>query len=313
MIDQSVLDTLFSAGERRHGLVLEDAALAAGLTPPQVRALVRAGRIDRMTRRVLRAPGSPRTDRQRVLAGVLDAAPHGYASGPTATALWGVTGYPLFPVHVARARGATGRRSRLAVLHELRDLPAHHVTELDGIPLLRPERTVLELCRTEHPARVARTLDDLWRRRLLSGDSVACVLDELATQGRGGLRVARELLAQRGDGYVPPASNLEGRFADVIERAGLPEMRRQVDSGGERWVGRVDFRAVELPLIVEVQSETYHSALTDKLDDEQRLAALRAASFAVVEVTDTQVWHRPSEVVDEVRAALRRLSAASMP
>jgi very-short-patch-repair endonuclease len=310
MTDQALLDALFFSAECHHGLVLEQRAVAAGLSPPQIRGLVRAGRIERVTRRVLRAPGSPRTDRQRVLAGVMDAAPAGYASGSTAVALWGVTGYQLFPTHVARERGTTGRRSRLAVLHELRDLPGHHATVLDGIPVLRPERAFLDVCRTEHPRRAARTLDDLWRRRLLSGESVAAMVEELGIQGRGGLRLARQLLDERGDDYVPPASNLESRFAEIVARAGLPEMRRQVDSGGDRWVGRVDFRATDLPLIIEVQSETYHSALTDVRDDEVRMAALRAAGYTVVEVTDAQVWHQPDEVVARIRDVVRALTAA---
>lgn len=309
MTDLDVIDTIFAAAERQHGLVLEADVLASGVTAPELRWLVHVGRIDRVTRRVLRSPGSPRTDRQRILAAVLDASPAGYASGSTGTALWGVTGYPLFPVHVARARGATGRRSTLAILHELRDLPPHHTTVLHGIPILRPERTFLELCRSEHPGRAARALDDLWRRRLLSGRSVRAVLDELAVQGRTGVTVARRLLDERGDDYVPPASNLEARFVEVIARAGLPEMRRQVDSGGDRWVGRVDFRAVTVPLVVEVQSETYHSALGDARDDARRTTALHEAGFTVVEVTDAEVWHDAPVVVERVRRALRALTA----
>jgi very-short-patch-repair endonuclease len=294
MIDQTVLDALFRVSESRHGLALLESALELGLTRLQVRTLAQVGRIELVTARVLRSPGSPRTDRQRVLAAVLDAAPDGCASGSTAAALWGVAGYRLFPVHVARPRGATGRRTSLAILHELRALPPHHIRLYDGIPVLGPERTVVDLCRTEHPARAGRTLDDLWRRRLLSGRSVRALVD------------------QRGDDYVPPASNLEARFGKVIADAGLPAMRRQVDSGDDRWVGRVDFRADAVPLIVEVQSETYHSSLTDQEDDEARLAALRAAGFVVAEVTDWQVWHRPSEVIDAVRSALRELSPAGV-
>jgi very-short-patch-repair endonuclease len=195
----------------------------------------------------------------------------------------------------------TGRRSALAVVHELRDLPVEHTTVLRGIPVLRPERTVLELCRTEHPARVGRALDDLWRRRLLSGPSLRRIVDSLAVQGRAGITVARHLLDERGDDYVPPASNLEARFADIVARAGLPPMRRQVDCGGCRWVGRVDFRAVDRPLIVEVQSETYHSSLTDAASDATRLAKLRAAGFTVVEVTDAEVWHDAPSVVGRIR------------
>jgi very-short-patch-repair endonuclease len=78
-------------------------------------------------------------------------------------------------------------------------------------------------------------------------------------------------------------------------------------------VGRVDFRATDLPLIVEVQSETYHTALTDVRDDEVRLAALRAAGFTVVEVTDAQVWHQPDEVVARIREVVRNLAAGGGP
>jgi very-short-patch-repair endonuclease len=120
--------------------------------------------------------------------------------------------------------------------------------------------------------------------------------------------VLRALLDERGDDYVPPASNLERRFVGIVTQAGLPDMRRQVDSGDDdRWVGRVDFRDARLPLVVEIQSETFHSALTDRLDDEARLSALRAAGFEVVEITEEQVWHRPRDVVRAVQEARARL------
>ena len=112
---------------------------------------------------------------------------------------------------------------------------------------------------------------------------------------------------ERGHDYVPPASNLERRFASILAEAGLPSMRRQVDSGGHQWVGRVDFRDERLPLIVEVQSERIHSALTGRNDDAARLAALDAAGFEVVEVKEADVWHDPREVVRRVRGARARL------
>ncbi|HEX6419154.1 MAG TPA: hypothetical protein VFZ77_11690, partial [Acidimicrobiales bacterium] len=149
--------------------------------------------------------------------------------------------------------------------------------------------------------------DDAWRRRLLSGRSLRRLLDDIATQGRNGIRPLRALLEERGDDYVPPASNLERRFASILAEVALSPMRRQVDSGGDTWVGRVDFRAEDLPLIVEVQSERFHSALTDKVDDGARLAALRAEGFEVVEIEEGEVWHAPSEVVRRVVEARDRL------
>jgi hypothetical protein len=293
---------------RQHGVALAHEVHALGVAREELRHLVRAGRVDRVTRRVLRVPGAPRTDLQAVLIAVLDAAPGAFACGPTAAALWEVAGFRLRPVHVVRPRGVSGRRSSLAVLHEVKRLLPHHVTVLKDVPVVRPERMVLDLCASEHPRRAARALDDAWRRRLLSGRSLRALVDETSVQGRAGLGVLRALLDERGDDYVPPASNLERRFAAIVAQAGLPEMRRQVDSGGDdRWVGRVDFRDAHLPFVVEVQSETFHSALTDKVRDEIRSCALRAAGFEVVEVTEEQVWHRSHEVVRAVREARARL------
>jgi very-short-patch-repair endonuclease len=291
--------------ERQHGLALVDTARLAGISREALRHAVRHGDAEQVTARVLRLPGTPRTGHQWVLAAVLDASPGAFACGPTAASLWGIRGYPLRPVHVTRGRGVTGRRTRLAVLHEVKCILPRHVTVLDAIPIVRPERLALELCASEHPLRAARAVDDMWRRRLLSGRSLRRFVEDASVQGRPGVQVLRAVLDERGDDYVPTASNLESRFAAIVARAGLPEMRRQVESGGDAWVGRVDFRDARLPLIVEIQSERYHTALTDKQADEARLAALRDAGFEVVEITEYQVWHRPDDVVRLIEDAHR--------
>lgn len=297
--------TVVAIAEHQHGLALVDVARAAGVSREALRHAVRRGDAELLTPRVLRLPGTPRTRYQRILAAILDASPGAFACGHTAAGLWGIRGYSMLPIHITRARGVSGRRTRLAVLHEVKCLLTRHVTVLKAIPIVRPERLALELCATEHPQRAGRALDDLWRRRLLSGRSLRRFIADASVQGRPGLRVLRALVDERGDDYVPPASNLERRFAAIVAGSGLPEMRRQVDSGGDSWVGRVDFRDELLPLIVEIQSERYHTALTDARDDELRSAALRDAGFEVVEISEEQVWHRPDEVVRLVEAARR--------
>jgi hypothetical protein len=305
-------DSLFHLSARQHGLIGVAQAAAEGVSRAARRHAVATGRLELVSDRVLRVPGVPMSDRQRVMVAVLDTSRPAYACWSTGAALWGVPGHRLLPAHVVRAAGRSGRRrTDLAVLHEMAGLDRRHVTVVHDIPCVRPEVLVLQFCASTHPARAASVLDNLWRRRLLSGPSTRATLDDLARSGRAGVQVLRELLDKRGDDYVPPASNLERRFMAVMERAGEPPMRPQVDSGGEHWVGRVDFRDDRLPLVVEVQSETYHSALVDKEHDERRLAALRDAGLEVVEVTDEQVWHRPDEVLASVRSARRRILAAA--
>ena len=297
--------------EAQLGLASVAESRELGVTRAALRHAASRGRIDLVSPRVLRFGGVPVTDEQRVLAAVLDAAPDASVCDTTASALWGVPGHRLHPAHVARPVGRTGRRSELAVLHELAGLAPHHVTTLRRVPVVRPEVVVLQLCGSTYPQRAESALENLWRRRLVSGRSLRTTLDELAASGRNGVAVMRELLEARGDDYVPPASNLERRFATILERACLPRMRPQIDTGGDRWVGRVDFRDEWLPLVVEVQSEAFHSALVDVARDAQRIASLRAIGFEVVEVTDEQVWYHPDEVAAVVREARRRLRLAT--
>ncbi len=191
-------------------------------------------------------------------------------------------------------------------VHRVRAMATDQVTVLDGIPIVRPERAVFELCGTTHPARAERALDAGWSRCLYSGDSLRRLLRELAESGRTGIVLLRQLLAARPTGWVPPASNLEQRFMDVARTAGLGEWRRQVDVGEERWCGRVDFLSCHVPLVVEVQSERYHTALTDRVHDAARRAAIEDAGFVVVEVWDRQLWHARHEVISAVRDGIQR-------
>jgi very-short-patch-repair endonuclease len=184
------------------------------------------------------------------------------------------------------------------------------VTVLEGVPIVRPERLMLELCATAHPMRAERALDAAWSKGLCSGDSLRRVHAELAKSGRNGIVLMRALLDARPPGWIPPASGLEARFMAIVRDACLGQWRRQVDVGSEeRWCGRVDFLACNLPLIVEVQSERYHSALTDQAHDAARRANLEDTGFTVVEVWDTQVWHAKHEVLAVVREGIRRVRA----
>jgi len=72
-----------------------------------------------------------------------------------------------------------------------------------------------------------------------SGEGTA--LSQLGERGRNATAGLRRYLEPRGVNYVPVATNLERRAISILEQAGYA-MRRQVDSGGEHWDGRVDLR-----------------------------------------------------------------------
>jgi very-short-patch-repair endonuclease len=298
--------------ERQHGLVTTAQLIGLGVSDHQLQRLLDRGILVRCASRVHRLGGSPPTAAQQLLAAVLAAGPRAALSHTTALAHWGVRGFISDPVHVTRHRDEGDRPVRGTVVHEVRDLPTTEIRVLDDIPVVAPALALLQLAgmRGVHPERVARALDAAWSDRLVSFRSLDALVARMSQRGRAGLQLLRELVQERGPDHVPPASNLEARVAKLLVDAGLPAMRRQVDSGdGAGWIGRVDFRAEARPVILEVQSERFHRSLTSRRDDETRLGALRRAGFEVVEVTDVDVFHRPELLIERLNAAHRRIES----
>jgi very-short-patch-repair endonuclease len=293
-LDQELLEL----AERQHGHVGVWQARAVGLDADEILRIRRSDDWRSVTKRVLVRTGVPTTDDGVLMAAMLDVSPGGAVCGPSAAWMWGVPGFRPSPVHVVRPRGIARRTSVLAAVHEVIDLHPSQVKVVRGISVVSPARVVCELAGS-NPRRAERVLDWMWSERLVDGRTFRRTVEQLATQGRPGSTLMRELDEARGPGYVPPASGIERRFKEICD---FP-MERQVNVGGEEWCGRVDFKDPELPLVVEVQSEKYHASLVDKAADARRKEELELAGFAVVEVWDHEVWHTPDVVRDRIRKA----------
>lgn len=306
-------DELLDLAERQHGLVSRPQVIDLGIDARGWERLYRSPAWERTTPRVLRRRGAPPTDEQRALAACLDLGDDAYLSHTSAAALWGLPGCTLHPLEVMVLRSRR-TSSGLARVHLPRLVPDPFAARLHGIPVVRPALMLLQMSGRMHPDQLRRRLDWLWSRRLLSGPSLRRELEPVMHRGRPGTAALRALLDGLPDDYVPPASGLESRFQQIVADHDLPSMRRQVDLGDdEQWCGRVDFRADALPLVVEVQSDVFHQALSSREDDARRRARLDRAGFTVVEVDEAQIWHRPAEaahlVRDGVWSARRRLAA----
>ncbi len=302
---------LLAEAERQRGVVARWQARALGVGREQLARRVRAGELHVLTPVVLRVRGTLVDELQRAMTAVLDAGPGAVLSHETAAALWELPGFDIRDVHVSRPRSGVRRGSQLPWIHQPSCLPPDHVTVFEGFPITTPARTVFDLAARVYPKRVERALETAWSKHLLDGHRMAAVLDVLGKRGRPGTRVIRELLSSRGCDYVPPASGLEGRFRDILERDGQRSMARQVDVGGTTWLGRIDFIDREAKLIVQIDSERYHFALIDRSADDEQTAALEAAGWRVLRFTDAQVWYHADEVVAAVREARRDALARS--
>lgn len=288
---------------RQHGVVSRSQAREAGATSGILRRCTSV-EWEPAGPGVLRLVGSVQTERQRCMAAVLSAGRGALVSNTTAAFLWELPGFGPRPIHVSRPHGAKHRCSPLAIVHHSRFLPAHHGHQLDGIPLTSPARTLFDLAARLHPARAERALENALHRRLVDLEQLRAVAIELFEHGRTGTVLMRELLAARGAGYIPVASGLEACFLALLVAAGIELPERQVDLGGDCWVGRVDFYYRRLRLIIEIDGEAFHTSKLDREHDARRDAAMRAAGFGVLRIEEHLVRERPWEVIAKVRAAL---------
>jgi very-short-patch-repair endonuclease len=305
MVGMEPTDHLDALAQRQHGLLHRRQIRAAGRSRSAIDHAVRIGRWQRMPGGVLRIAGSVPDDRQTAMACILAAGEGTVLSHSAGAALWGLPGFRLAPAHATRLRTSGRRTTARDGLHDTTCLPPHHVTEIDGIPVLTPSRLLFQLASTIRYERIARLTDKAWARRLVSGRSLHEMCDELSEHGRDGMAVMRQVLEARPIGYVPPESNLEARMEEIMRDHDLPRMRRQVDLGGREWLGRVDFLAVDGPLIVFVDGEHWHSSVLDRAADARQQAELELAGFVVVRISEYEVWHDVPAAVARIRAAWR--------
>ncbi len=297
------LDEMRSLAELQHGVVAR--RQVGPSTSAKVEREIRSKRWEPLYWGVYRLRGSPPTEEQRVTAAVLRAGPGALASHSSAAALWNLPGYDLGHAEVTRLRATRSSTVDGIIVHEPRKLLAGHVTSVSRITVSTPARTLFDLAGREPSGRMARLVDRCLSRGLTTTTALQRTLDELAQRGRPGIRTMRTLLAERPVGYVAPQSGLETRMAWILRHGDLPPFERQVDLGGEQWIGRVDFVNLDLGLVIEVQSEAFHAALTDQLSDARRTAALRDLGLTVVEVWDHEIWHDAPVVRSRVDDAVR--------
>jgi very-short-patch-repair endonuclease len=303
---------LHETARRQHGVIERRQAVALAPTRSAARHELGCDHWIAASAFVFRLRGSPDTTNQRLMIAVLGAGSGAVVSHHSAAALWGIPGASVQPTHLTVLRDTNRRGEGPVVLHRARRLGADQITELDGLPITRPERVPFDLANIGEPAaRIERVIDRLWSDRLVSGRSLRRVHASLPKRGFRGTALMRDLLDARPDDWVPPASGLEGRTMRLLERAGLTRYERQVDIGGDEWVGRVDFVNRRDRIIIEVQSDRHHAALSSRRDDQERFARLRAAGYEVVPVWEDEVWHRPDDFVQRVWQSVHRTRTGS--
>jgi very-short-patch-repair endonuclease len=295
MIDER-MDAL---ARRQHGMVSRVQLHQLGMTESAIRHRRRAGRLFEVEEGVYRLSGALESPRRNAMAAVLGAGADALLSHTSAAALVGTPGFAIEPVTITVPR--TRRRRSARRVEQSLALPAHHRRVIDGIPCTSVARTIFDLCGDIDARRAERALDNVLARKWVTVPALWRVLDDLAVQGRAGVVLLRALLTERGGRYVPPESELEARFLDLIREHDLSVPTRQVDLGNsDEWLGRVDFAWRQARLVVEVDGSAFHDGLVDRRADRARDARLTAEGWTVLRF-------RWADVVDSSAPLARKL------
>jgi hypothetical protein len=299
------------------GIVTAGELLAAGLSWPRLRGLVRRGVLVPVGWGVY-AAAEPAAVAARGPAGehALRAAAALAAMGPAAVASHHsaalIHGLDLFgrqaeAVAVTRPPGAGGSwTARPGICLHVAALPAGQVTVRGGVPVTSVARTAVDLARTSSfPAGVTVT-DSALRGGPVSKAELHAVL---TTCGRWpGIQRARRVVA-----FSDPRSEsaLESISRVAFHHQGLPPpvLQAWVGDAGEV-IGRADFLWRAYRTIGEADGAIKYADPSRAMAQLHRDARLRQAGFEVVHFTWSEIIREPDQVAASIRAAFRRRAAA---
>jgi hypothetical protein len=265
----------------QHGVFTRADALAAGLSRWQ---------IDRRStslwepihENVYRFPGAVPTWRSNLLAACLAAeAKPAAVTARAAAAFYDVPGGHAGIVEILCRRWKRTVTPGV-VVHESTRFDPIDVIERDGIPIVTPERLVLEIARLHpFPNYVEMVIQALRRKRLITYDSTLITFNRLARRGVRGVKATRIALDRWNPTSVPTHSEMETLLIQILRSHGLPEPVAQfkvVDKFGNI-IASTDAALPKWKITIEYQSKQEHLDEFQALQDDRRRNAIIAAGY----------------------------------
>lgn len=90
--------------------------------------------------------------------------------------------------------------------------------------------------------------------------AISAVFAQVARPGKPGMDTLASVLDERGDGYVPPTSELERGLFDTLDAGGLPPPARQIPLPGRGVVpGVADGGYLDALILLEADGRRWHA------------------------------------------------------
>jgi hypothetical protein len=278
-----------------------------GISPKQLRTLIREQRVRRVLRGVYCSCDIPDSMATRARSVTLVLREHTVLCDRTAAWLHGIDcldhrEHELLPALEVVSLPGHGRVRRTGTRGGQRDLCSDELGEVEGVPVTTPVRTACDLaCLYGRNAALA-TLDAFMRQCGLTVDDLNRILPRY--RGRRGVKQARELVS-----YATPYAESAGESWTrmTIIDAGLPVPKLQQwvhDSGRPRY--RLDLAYPLLKIAIEYDGEEFHQRDDQKAADRERRDWLQDNGWVVIVVRKSDFRRDTSERwLSELREALR--------
>lgn len=289
--------------ERNDGLISAEARSKGGLSPDQVKWRRATQRYRAVRRNVDAIAGAPPTWRQQVRAVALTCGPKVAMAHLTAARLHGADVADDGSIHVI---GPISRLVRLegVTCHRSTTLEPEDLMDRDGIACTSPLRTAIDVSGSLTVNALGKLVDHFLRTRQMKLEDFRERVCRLRPAPGRSMKRLRTILAARIPGYDPGESELEGRIARIIDRAGLPRPTQQhrVRYDADRY--RIDFAWPDRKLYLEGNGFGFHRLSSDLDSDATRQNNLVLAGWTPIEIT----WRMPDVVIeDTIRRFLRRV------
>ncbi|MBI2704458.1 MAG: DUF559 domain-containing protein [Actinobacteria bacterium] len=169
---------------------------------------------------------------------------------------------------------------------------------------MRIEQTIIDLARRLSEADLFTLTDDAIAANVLAAERLAGRYAVVARSRPAGLAKVRRLLDAFGDGYVPPASELERLLYATLDWPGMPPYERQASAP---WRSpkdeRVDALIPSSNLIIEADGRRWHTRVRDFDNDRRRDNAAAAHGYLVQRYGWEMLRHEPDDVARSILAA----------
>lgn len=281
--------------EYQSGWISRDQLRRTGLTDTSIHRLSACGVIERIQPSVYRIAGGAETWLGRQHQGILWGGPEAISSHRSSAKLLGLE-IVFDGVEITIPR-RTRRPDPEIIVHYEKVCP-EDVTEVHGLPCMKPARMLLTMGSVAKPAVVERVMAEALRKRMVTIVELADFLSKEGKRGVRGAGILRALLVERAGEALE--SELERRLWKIIKSSGLPLPQCQVAIGPYR----VDFYYPDHRLIVEADSIAHHTSGPDFRRERERQNDLMNWKYGIRRFTWTDVTQRPQYVIDTIRKAL---------